>query len=106
MSEMYYAPEKHGLEPFGEIDWSSGSYEFDLTVVWRRTADGTFMYGEDAGCSCPSPFEDKGPGDLEPIRSLSTFHDYLEDRQRTASDGSRQQEIAGLLERLHAAGVR
>lgn len=30
---IYYDPEKFGLTTVGEIDWSTGSYEFDLTVV-------------------------------------------------------------------------
>lgn len=44
------------METIGEVDFASG-YEFDKTVVWRRKADGVFLWAEDNGCSCPSPFE-------------------------------------------------
>lgn len=62
---IYDAPEKFGLTTIGEIDYSTGCYEFDLTVVWRD-APGQLYYGDDSGCSCPSPFEGQGMDDLTP----------------------------------------
>lgn len=54
-TKPYDAPEKHGLTRIGELDFSSGSYEFDITAVFW---DGKqFVWGDDSGCSCPSPFE-------------------------------------------------
>lgn len=107
--EFYYAPEKCRLQTIGEIDWSSGSYEFDLTVVWRRE-DGFFVYGEDSGCSCPSPFENQDVDDLTVLPSvggLEQFKAHLEKRNAEAYyNGTRDPEIAGLLERMHAAGAR
>lgn len=55
---IYYSPEKFGLEIVGTINWVNEPYTFNLTVVWRRPADGQLFYASDAGCSCPSPFED------------------------------------------------
>lgn len=55
-NDPYNSPKKFGLEIVGETDWSSGCYEFDLTVVWKD-AEGNFYWDDDAGCSCPSPFE-------------------------------------------------
>lgn len=60
---IYSSPEKFGLTTVGEIDFSDGCYQFDLTVVWRD-ATGQLFYCEDSGCSCPSPFEDEGVADL------------------------------------------
>lgn len=77
---LYYDPQDYSLEPVGEIDWSDGNYVFNLTVVWRRTSDGRLVYGEDSGCSCPSPFEDQGVEDLKPITSVSEFQDLLDKR--------------------------
>jgi len=57
MSDLYYAPEKHGLETIGEISWSEPNWDFDLTCVWKQ-ARGKFYIASDSGCSCPSPFED------------------------------------------------
>lgn len=54
---IYYHPEKLGLTEVAEIDWSSGSYEFDYRVVWKD-ANGILYTARDSGCSCPSPFED------------------------------------------------
>lgn len=55
--DVYYQPERFGLAPVAEIDYSDGSYQFDLRVVWRHE-DGAFYTARDSGCSCPSPFED------------------------------------------------
>ncbi|WP_346536989.1 hypothetical protein [Micromonospora sp. DPT] len=105
MSYMYGDPEKFGLTTVGEIDWSSGSYEFDLTVVWQRKFDGVFVYGEDSGCSCPAPFESTGVDELTQITSLESFKQHLAERRR---DGyyDRSDEVARLLERLHGLGLR
>jgi hypothetical protein len=74
MDDPYYNPEKHGLEIVGECDWSSGSYEFDLAVIWRDK-DGQLYYAEDSGCSCPSPFEGiRSIDDLEKV----TAHQAIE----------------------------
>lgn len=54
---IYYSPEDHGLEVFGELDEPNMSYEFHMLVVWQ-SKDGRLWYAEDSGCSCPSPFED------------------------------------------------
>lgn len=64
MHSIYYNPEKFGLIPVDQIDWSSGCYEFDITAVWKRIVDGQLLYAEDSGCSCPSPFESVGIDDL------------------------------------------
>lgn len=67
MSDIYYHPEKYDLTIVGELDETDLSYEFNMLVVWERKADGALFYGEDSGCSCPSPFESFGVSDLEPI---------------------------------------
>ena len=56
MKNIYYHPETHGLEIFGTADVDE-SYSFSMFVAWKD-AHGQFYYGSDAGCSCPSPFED------------------------------------------------
>lgn len=106
---IYSSPEKFGLTTIGEVDWSSGSYEFDLTVVWKRESDGKFVYAEDSGCSCPSPFEDTGIEDLTVLRKrggLADFKAHCAELEGTRYDGPRVAETAELLERMHAAGAR
>lgn len=77
-SNVYYHPEKHGLKPIAEFEYSSGSYEFDTRVIWRHTSGQLYM-ARDSGCSCPTPFEDyQGVTDLEPF-DLSVIERELRD---------------------------
>lgn len=105
---IYYNPEKFGLTMIGEIDWSDGSYQFDLTVVWKRDSDGKFVYAEDSGCSCPSPFGDTGVQDLTVLRKrggLADFKAHCAERQAEGRE-ERSADTASLLARMHAAGAR
>lgn len=112
MSDIYYAPEKFGLTTIGEVDFSDGCYQFDLTVVWRRDSDGVFVYADDSGCSCPSPFEDKGIADLVVLRKrggLADFRKHLAQREADSYGPSGEDLTAAtvnLIERMRAAGAR
>jgi hypothetical protein len=101
--DVYYQPEKFDLTPIGEIEWSSGSYEFDLTVVWRHE-DGRLFYANDSGCSCPSPFENyTSLDDLTEITDVSEFQDALNDTSEHNYDGNRNAEVADLMSRIAEA---
>ena len=53
---IYYSPEKFSLELVGVVSDPNASYSFDDFAVWT---DGRRIYcASDAGCSCPSPFEE------------------------------------------------
>lgn len=60
LPDVYNQPDKFGIELLGSVDLSEPNYDFDLFVVWRRPDVNGYEYGwlSDAGCSCPSPFED------------------------------------------------
>jgi hypothetical protein len=88
----------------GEIDFSSGEYEFDFTVIWMR-GDGSFVYAEDAGCSCPEPFADQTLNDVVEIPSLEEIKMHLESRN-TRHGYDRSQQIVEMIERLHREGLR
>jgi len=60
---LYYQPEAFGLTIVAELE-EGGSYEFNTTVVFRRDS-GELVWTHDAGCSCPTPFEDQGIQDLK-----------------------------------------
>jgi hypothetical protein len=82
---IYYSPENYGLEIVGEIEWSDASYQFDLTVVWRRKLDGQLFYADDSGCSCPSPFEDfKGVNHLTAASMFEVSGHLIETAQLKA----------------------
>lgn len=53
---IYYNPEKYDLEVVFELELAK-SYAFDTHVIYRHK-DGRHFYMHDAGCSCPTPFED------------------------------------------------
>ena len=53
----YYNPDKCGLVPVCEIEWSEPDYSFDTTVIWKAE-NGKLYTASDSGCSCPMPFED------------------------------------------------
>lgn len=99
MPDLYYAPEKHGLDLVGEIEWSSGFYEFNITAVWRDK-EGNLYYADDSGCSCPSPFEDWGSiNDLTKTTSAE-LQNYLELQNSSKYQDDRSMEIANLMERV------
>ena len=101
--DFYYHPEKYGMTSIGFVDWGYGGYDFDLLQVWQKE-DGTFVFGEDSGCSCPTPFQDQDVEDLTRINSLSIFKDYLS--AHASKNDNSAMEIANLLAKLHELGVR
>lgn len=65
---IYYDPKAFGLSTFGEIEYSSGCYEFDTLVIWEDERGGLW-WARDSGCSCPTPFEDENRDTIQPIRT-------------------------------------
>lgn len=55
-NNIYYNPEKFGVELVGEFEWSEPSWSFDTLAVFKERR-GRYWIAEDSGCSCPSPFE-------------------------------------------------
>jgi hypothetical protein len=77
---MYYDPEKYGLEIVAKLEDPHASYSFDIFCVWIRKADGELFYGQDSGCSCPSPFEKiTGVEMLSRLGDLKSFERELID---------------------------
>lgn len=71
---MYCNPEKFDLTVVGEVEFEGG-YAFDKTMVWRDKS-GTLMYADDSGCSCSSPFQDKGVDDLT-VATVGEIQEHL-----------------------------
>lgn len=115
MRSVYYHPEQSGLETVGEVSWGE-DYEFDLIVVWRDVASGGFYWAQDAGCSCPTPFEGfsvENEG-LKPVESLPVFHAMLLERNAMLVARARSYyrnpdasaQIVDLVTKLHGLGLR
>lgn len=102
---VYSTPEEYGLEPVGEIEWGDACYSFNLTVVWVDAAD-RFWFAEDAGCSCPTPFDELDLRDLDPATPLADFQARLLARNADTYAGDRSPAIAELIERMHKRGAR
>lgn len=80
----YYAPESIGLTTVGEVELAEPCYSFDLFVVWQSVNEPEkFYWGQDSGCSCPSPFDSiSNPEDLESGSkhdAISALYDATED---------------------------
>lgn len=82
MKNIYSTPEAFGLRTVAEVEFSSGSYEFDLTVVWQDTETRNLYYADDAGCSCPVPFEAHDRSTITKIGRLQDLLNHLEERKR------------------------
>lgn len=106
MTTIYSKPEQFGLTTVGEVDYSDGDYEFDLTVVWKR-ADGVFVYADDSGCSCPGPFDDSTIESLTPVRTFAELREHLTGRHQPSKyRPDRTADIARLLDLARGAGLR
>lgn len=99
----YYSPEASGLRTIGQVDWSDGDYQFAYTVVWQRIADGVFLYGEDSGCSCPSPFENLTDVSELTEATPDQIKTHLDKRNADNYAGPRDSEIVQLMEQIQAA---
>src|SRR3990167_911861 len=102
MPNVYYDPESFGLEIVAELEYSSGSYEFDTRVVWKDKKHKEFFTMRDSGCSCPTPFEDYNLSNLDKL-DLAVLrkevkeelaHDYKNVSPETAQDFIRKVELA------------
>lgn len=88
MSDLYHSPEKHGLRIFGELDDPNACYSFGMFVVWEQIDGGALFFGQDSGCSCPSPFESvTSLADIAAIEdtpeSWKAFRDELDEWRRS-----------------------
>ena len=84
---IYYNPEKFGLRPVIEIDFSDGFYQFDIRVIWKD-ANGRLYTARDSGCSCPRPFEDyTAIKDLEVVNFRELIDEARGIQKDALSDG-------------------
>ena len=102
MNEIYISPEKYGLREIGELDFSSGAYEFDLLVVWQDVSTRKFFMAEDSGCSCPLPFGGMGRADLTPT-TPTQMRKRAQDRLRDRESWQGQYVTPEDIERLERA---
>lgn len=57
--DVYNQPEAFDVEITKEVEVPP-NYDFHKFVIWKKKGedDGMRWWGQDSGCSCPSPFED------------------------------------------------
>lgn len=77
MANPYYNPEDCGLTILGVLGEDGLSYEFNIFVVFQDET-GRIMYQTDAGCSCPTEFENITAADLIPLQDFPSFLRALE----------------------------
>lgn len=104
MANVYYDPEEFGLVGVDNIDYSSGSYEFDTRVVWFHEATGVFYTARDSGCSCPSPFEGYiGLDDLDVLTDTSDLRAEIREAQEGRYSSLSHQEAQDFLTKVQDA---
>lgn len=103
MANIYYDPEKFGLKIVCEIEYSSGSYEFDKRVIFMRVCDGKLFTARDSGCSCPTPFEDIFLNDLEDYNFGTIRNEALEKSKNGYYDGD---NVNDFITRLPKEAIR
>ena len=97
MENVYYSPDKFGLETVAAHDFSDGCYQFDLRVIWKHKLSGRFYTDRDSGCSCPSPFEGvREISDLE----ICNFVELIEEAREAQRDGYSGESITHWVEEL------
>jgi hypothetical protein len=77
------------LTPLGEIEFSEPNYSFDFGVVWV-TENKKYYFGQDSGCSCPSPFDGWGINDLEGPFDRAEIIEFLTELEPNTYDPSPQ----------------
>lgn len=84
-NNVYYDPADCGLEIFATLS-EDLSYEFNILLVVKDKVSGKLFYAQDAGCSCPTPFEDfhyynDGDTDMEPLNehTLEAFKNKVKE---------------------------
>lgn len=109
-SAVYYEWPKEGqprqFQVLACIDDPNSCYSFDYFFVFQHVPSGRVFYGQDSGCSCPSPFENdhwNSPDDTsfteitkvnldDAIKALWDHyrdHSSLQDEKRTAETAIR-----------------
>lgn len=102
MGNIYYSPEKFGLEVVGELEYSDAYYQFDTRVVWRHKESGQFYTARDSGCSCPTPFEDyTSIESLEPLDLVALEREAREEVREGYSD-SKISDYQRLVEKVRS----
>jgi hypothetical protein len=69
-ANVYYNPDKWGLEVIADLELYEPNYSFDTVVAWRHVESGEVYWAWDSGCSCPIPFENYKS--LEDLTRLSS----------------------------------
>lgn len=76
-NDVYYQPEAFGLQVIGTLNNPEADYDFHMFAVWKHEETGKIYYASDAGCSCPSPFEDYTS--LDKLSEVISMHDFIDD---------------------------
>lgn len=100
MNNPYYEPEDLGLETIGSID-DAGSYEFNTLAAWKDKKTGEVYWQEDAGCSCPTPFESFNT--LQSLNKITTPQSFEAFAQRADDWDLPQHEIDAFVEKVRKA---
>ena len=101
---VYYSPQNLGMTLIGSLSDDSLSYEFDIYIVVQDNKTGRVLAENDAGCSCPTPFEGISLADMREIQTLDAFRsDVKQWNERYDHRRASKQEIDALEEKVRTA---
>jgi len=98
-------PNEVGLFSLGGLSDYRGSYEFHIMLVVQHAPSGRIFYAEDAGCSCPTPFEDfyfASPEGTN-LQEIKIGDSFMSFQREVESFPASQEERDDLLSRVKAA---
>lgn len=93
-----YKTNEVGLVKLGELDEADLSYEYNKLLVVKHEPTGRVFYAIDAGCSCPTPFEDHHFNDpdntsLKEIKVGDSFMSFQRDVEGFPVSQSERDEL-------------
>lgn len=86
------------LDVVVSLDDPNASYDFDTFVVWRHKKTGELYYGQDSGCSCPSPFE--GISRIEELSRLGDLPSFERELEAWADRYFDAQVVSDVIDKI------
>ena len=78
-NNIYYSPEKHGLQIVTQINLHLNDYDTELLVVWEEISSGRLLFARASGCSCPTIYTNETSSTLPELTRLGQLTEILEE---------------------------
>lgn len=100
---VYYEPESCGLRLVASLE-KDLSYEYDTIILVQCAQTGSLWLCHDAGCSCPTPFEEVHSfADMTPLRSERQIDLFIDQHDSDGEYAFRQPDLNEFRRKARAA---